>query len=329
LSILIAKNVSKKYEGQEVLHNVSLELDKGEILAIIGRSGSGKSTLIRALAGLLDIEAGEISFHGEILEGPEDRLVAGYEEIRLVHQDFKLKHKMTVRENIRYELLAYVKDYQEERIETLLKLCKIEHLADQDIAMVSGGEKQRVAIARAMATEPEILLMDEPFSNLDINTKNIFLEEIRQIVDETETSVILITHDSRDALAVADRIIVLANGKQLQSGSPKELYNHPAKKEVADLLGQYNLLSADLISKICGIKSSSDSSAVWSENVVLGSGAIEGDVIQTIFHGSYSTVIMNYEGAQIRAIDTSKSIQKGDKVNFQINPDHLFNFTED
>lgn len=324
MSLLSAQNIFKSYQGQPTLKDVSLSLEKGEILAIIGKSGSGKSTLIRTLAGLLDIDNGSIIFNNEALEGPEKRLVPGYEEIRLVHQDFQLKHKMTIRENIRYALLAYIREYQEERINTLLDLCKIAHLQHKDISLVSGGEKQRVAIARAMATEPDILLMDEPFSNLDLNTKYTLLEELKDIASKTETAIILITHDARDAMEIADRVIVLSEGKILREGKPEEIYHDPKHEAVAELVGFYNLLSKSQMARLDISRPAGEQFGLWAEDVVLGEESYSGQVIKTSFGGPYQKVHIDANGILLWAYDFSKQYKSGDEVSFSIRDSRIF-----
>lgn len=326
MAILTARDITKSYGQRQILKNLSLDLNAGEILAIIGKSGSGKSTLIRCLAGLLDIDSGTIQFHEEIIEGPAKRLVPGYEEIRLVHQDFQLKHKMTVRENIRYELLAYQRDYQDERIETLLKLCGIKHLESTDIAMVSGGEKQRVAIARALATEPEVILMDEPFSNLDLNTKYRLLEELKVIASSTQTAIVLITHDSRDALEIADRVIVLHQGEIIRESDPIGIYQDPQHVKVADLIGLYNVLNAHQIHSLTGMEPDASSKhwGIWAEDIRLCQGNKQALVVNTIFGGPYFKVHLQYEDFHFWALDFTRSVQIGAQITFDIQTKGIF-----
>jgi len=324
LAILSANSISKSYDGHQVLFDINLQIDKGEILAIIGRSGSGKSTLIRCLAGLIDIDGGTILFNNEELEGPKKRLVPGYEEIRLVHQDFQLKHKMSVRENIRYELLAYNNEYQDERIEDLLSLCKIKHLESRDIAEVSGGEKQRVAIARAMATEPDVLLLDEPFSNLDLNTKFTLLEELKVIASSTDTAIILITHDAHDAMEIADRVMVMKQGKVIREGDPESVYFDPTKKAVAELIGLYNKITSEEASNFISISDETAQFGIWAEDVVIGERKYIGEIKKTTFGGPYHKILIDFEGILFWAFDFSRRLNKGDSVYFDIKTDRIF-----
>lgn len=284
--ILEAQNIHKAYEGRTILQNISLDLSSGDVHVLLGPSGSGKTSLLRILAGLLDPDQGQVLLEEKKIEGPKDRLVPGYEEISIAHQDFKLKHKMTVMENIRYELLAYTKDYQQERIETLLNLFKIQHLRDKDIALLSGGEKQRVAIARAMAHEPEVLLMDEPFSNLDLGTKSSLLSELRTLAQQTETAILLVTHDTRDALEVADRISVLHQGEIIRQGPPKEVYEDPQSVIVANLFGPFNLIHKKDFKQL-GITSQASKVGVWPEHLIAIKDGMPAELVSTTFMGHY------------------------------------------
>lgn len=332
MSILSAHSVGKNYDGRTVLQGVSFEIHKGEVCALIGRSGSGKTTLIRILAGLLAPDTGEVWLEGEKLENPDDQLVPGYEEIRLVHQDFQLKHRMTVRENIRYELLSYVSDYQHERISELLKLCRIEHLQDKDISLLSGGEKQRVAIARGMATEPEVLLLDEPFSNLDINTKAILLEEVKEIASSTDTAIFLITHDARDAMEIADRLLVLDAGQLIKTGTPENIYHAPGDTRVADLLGLYNTLTVGELQTLLPNISppAGHHFGLWAEDLRLDPNGFAATIQKVVFGGPYNKVVLSPHSLPhlcLWAFDHTKKITPEMQARFSMREDHLFSVT--
>lgn len=312
--VLKAENISKSFEERTVLKDISLQLGAGEICALLGHSGSGKSTLIRILAGLISPDSGAVYLHDQKIPGPNLKLVPGHEEIRLVHQDFKLKHRMSVSENIRYELLHYVKDYQLERLEVLLELCKLAHLRNVPIELLSGGEKQRVAIARAIASEPEVILMDEPFSNLDLNTKSTLLQEIRSISRETETTIVLITHDTRDAMEVADKVMILYESSIIRQGTPREVYNAPKFPEVAGLFGSYNLLPDPLLPSL---PDSESTKGLWPENLVIGKSGYEATVQAQTFMGSYWKVRLDVQGNTLFAYTPQAIRETGVSVSFR------------
>lgn len=311
--VLRAENLHKTYEDKIVLSNISLELDSGEICALMGTSGSGKTTLLRILAGLISPDSGTVFLHDVAIEGPDRKLVPGNEEIHLVHQDFKLKHRMTVTENIRYELLDYVKEYQLERIEELLSLCNIAHLRDTEIELLSGGEKQRVAIARALASEPEVILMDEPFSNLDLNTKSTLLQEIKDISKTTNTAIILVTHDSRDALEISDKLLVLSGSEIIRQGSPREVYQQPEFAEVAGLFGTYNVLPPDLLEG----KSANIAFGLWPEDLRRDpERGLKAQVISQRFMGNYWKVLVRVKGYLLTAYAPTRIEEQSIQLSF-------------
>lgn len=308
-----------------VLQNVSLSIKKGNILGIIGQSGSGKTTLIKILAGLLEPDKGQVSFKGKKMEGPNEKLVPGHEEIRLVHQDFKLHHRMTVKENITNALIAYIPEYKKERTTELLELCGITSIAHQYVDKISGGEKQRVAIGMALATEPEVLLFDEPFSNLDFLTKGHLLQEIDHIAKVTSTSIILITHDSRDAMEVADYMMVLDQGKIIREGTPQQIYRQPAYKNVANLLGLHTVLMADNLRVLSGNFPKNGFYGIWAEDVLLHKpDGHQGRIKKVIFSGPVNKLLIAAKGFEIWAYDYSGKIKERDKVRFSVKNEMIF-----
>lgn len=304
------------------MKNISFDLHRGEILAVLGKSGSGKTTLIKILAGLMEPDKGEVLFHEKKLEGPNDKLVPGHEEIRLVYQDFKLYHNMRVHENLKNALIQYVTDYREERTADLLELCRLQHVKDQFVHELSGGEKQRVAIAMALSTEPEVLLFDEPFSNLDFTNKTNLLDEIETIARQTETSVILITHDSRDAMEIADHLIVLHEGDLIRRGATREVYRNPLRKEVADLLGLYSKVPDRTLS---AYNLSDGDYGVWAEDVLLHKpDGMQGRIKKVMFSGMTNKILIAARDFDLWAYDHSKKLKSRDKIKFSLRVENLF-----
>lgn len=240
--MLKVQNLHKKYPGEHygAVVNISFDLKECEVLAVVGRSGSGKSTLLRMLAGLMKPDSGQIIFEGEELKNPEEQLIAGHEKIKMVFQDFQVQANMTVAENIRYKLLHFNKSYQEERSEELMELCGITSFADKMPHELSGGQQQRLSLARALADDPQLLLMDEPFSNLDPIIKEDLLMELTEIVQKENLSLILVSHDTRDALLIADRIAFVERGELIQMDTPEKIYKEPSTLEVAQFFGRVN-----------------------------------------------------------------------------------------
>ncbi len=244
--MLSVNHISKTYPGEDLgaVNNVSFELNANEILTIVGRSGSGKSTLLQIIGGLMKPDSGEIVFHGKALENPEEQLVAGHPKIKMVFQDYKVKIGMTVEENIKYMLLNYNNAYKQERTDELLTITGLEPYRSRKTNELSGGQLQRLSIARALADEPELLLMDEPFSNLDPITKENLIMALREIIKNEKVSIVFVTHDTRDALMVSDRLIYMREGSLIQEGTVSEMYDQPINEEVASFFGRINSLES-------------------------------------------------------------------------------------
>ncbi|ERM84387.1 hypothetical protein P872_15185 [Rhodonellum psychrophilum GCM71 = DSM 17998] len=241
MSFLIARNISKQYENEHLaLDNVSISLEKGKVISLIGESGSGKSTLLRILAGLENQDSGEVYLGEKVIQKPSERLVPDYDEVKLIHQDFSLYPNSTVKENIARPLLKYEKDYAEQRIEEILGLLNLDAHKDKFPRQLSGGQQQKVAIGRALGPEPELLLLDEPFSNLDIIQKRELIYELREIFEVLQMTVVFVTHDLDDALQLSDTLIVMGKGKILQEGNAAELNTRPNNLYVAKLFSPLN-----------------------------------------------------------------------------------------
>lgn len=249
------QNLNFKYpnSNQFIFSDFNFSLEQKTILAILGASGSGKTTLLKLLAGLLEYEEGEIWLNNEKLFKPSEQLIAGHQEITLVKQDFDLFPNHTIEENILYPIRKLHPEDQEEKLQELLKLCKLENFAKKYPTQLSGGQQQRIALAQALANEPSVILLDEPFSQLDTHLKEDLRRNLREILKESETTVILVLHDPKDALMLADKIMVLEKGKILQLGTPQDIYEKPTNKEVASLLGRCNFVEGKLLKQKQGL----------------------------------------------------------------------------
>lgn len=238
------KNVSKSFKDDlAVIEDVSFDVFEGEIVCVLGESGSGKSTLLRLMGGMEDADTGSIHALDQEVTGPNHNLVPGYDFINYVFQNFRLEPFRTVHTNISSVISYYEEDMLAERVDELLRLCKLTDKADSLPHELSGGQQQRVAIAMALADEPDILLMDEPFSNLDVNLKNQIREEIVEILREAQVTVVLVSHDPVDALSIADRAMILEEGRIVQIDKPHIIYDHPKTAYAAKFLGPMNILT--------------------------------------------------------------------------------------
>jgi len=238
------EQVTKLYQSVPVVNDVTIEIQTGEFFVLLGPSGSGKSTLLRALAGLTHIDHGRMSLHGrDVTELPARERGVG-----LVFQNYALFRHMTVADNIEFALRVRrirAADRRRRRRE-LLQLVALEGLDERYPSQLSGGQQQRVAVARALAHEPAVLLLDEPFGALDAKIRVELRETVRAVQRRIGMSTILVTHDQEEAFALADRLGVMQMGRLLETGSPEELYRHPATRFVARFLGAANLFLGEV-----------------------------------------------------------------------------------
>ena len=227
-------------------------MKKGEIVSFVGASGSGKSTLLKMIGGLISLENGTIHFRGKELEKPEDKLIPGEEGIKMVFQDLRLMPNHTVEENIKYPLLLFDKAYQKERVEELLEVCHLQEFRKRLPRELSGGQQQRLALAKTLAEEPALLLMDEPFSNLDPIVKSKLIVDVSEIIRNQQLSLIMVTHDTQDALMLSDKIGFMSEGKLVQYDSPLNIYNEPKSIEIATFFGTINIFNSQEFQQFFG-----------------------------------------------------------------------------
>lgn len=247
MSILEAKGLAKKYAGNTnfAVDHISLSINEGEIIALLGESGSGKTTLLRLIAGFERANHGQLFIHGEsiidkyIATPPEKR------NIGMVFQDYALFPHMTVAKNVAYGIKGRPTQ-KKAVVNEMLELVGLSAFQDRYPHQLSGGQQQRIALARALATKPHVLLLDEPFSNLDEALKEQVRSDLKNILKQSGITAIFVTHDTRDALAVADRIAILKDGKLQQLGTAKELYQNPVNQYIAQYFGKVNWLPTEV-----------------------------------------------------------------------------------
>ncbi|MBB6215521.1 ABC-type sugar transport system ATPase subunit [Anaerosolibacter carboniphilus] len=235
------QNITKKYGEDKILEDVNIQVKEGRLLSILGASGAGKTTILKIISGLVRQDEGRVMIDGmDISDCPVEKRNIGY-----VFQSPLLFPHMTVEENIRFglEIKKWHGGRAKERIGQLLKLLQIEGLEKRMPSMISGGQQQRVAIARALAPEPEILLMDEPFSSLDPTLRYEMGELIKEIQEKCNLTVVFVTHDRNESLALSHEIAILIDGKIAQMNSPQNIYNKPCSKAVAQFMGSCNFIS--------------------------------------------------------------------------------------
>ena len=309
---LRVQDITKIFPRAEnpALDKVSISLSDGDIMALVGESGSGKTTLLRIIAGLENPDSGLVEIDGEIAWSsqtktllPEDR------NIGFVFQDYALFPHLTVKNNILYGL--HKKNQKSDRVERLkeiVSLTGLENLEHRFPHELSGGQQQRVALARALAPEPNFILLDEPFSNLDPVRKDSLRDELRSVVKESGVSALIVTHDTRDALSVADTLAVLKDGRLEQVGSPERVYFHSTSEYTASLFGKVNRIPCQLF-KGEGAPNESTDILVRPADLEItkdptGDVHIVGRVIANNFRGDFHEV----------TLECGESVSKSDSV---------------
>jgi len=232
-------NVSFGYSSTEVISNISFTANKGNYIAIVGESGCGKSTLLEIIYGLLPIEKGSVYWNRKKLLGPNFQLIPGEEFMKYLPQDFDLMPYITVEENVGKNISS-LDSNKKRRINELLEVVDMSEFLKTKVKNLSGGQKQRVAIAKVLAKEPEVLLLDEPFSHIDNFRKNKLRRSIFKYLKSKQILCIVATHDTTDALSFADEIVVLRNGKLIAKGIPEVLYNNPKSAYIASFFNEIN-----------------------------------------------------------------------------------------
>ncbi len=241
--MLEVNNISFSYDtDMPVLQDINFALKKGEHLCVMGESGCGKSTLLKAIYGLLDLNKGTIFWNDLAVLGPKKHLVPGMDFIKYVAQDFDLMPFISVTENIQKFLSRFYPKESKRRTEELLEVIEMTEFADVMVKTLSGGQQQRVAIARALAKEPKLILLDEPFSQIDNFKKNSLRRKLFSYLKEKEITCIIATHDGDDALSFADTMVVIKNNTAIALDKPIDIYNNPKNKYIASLFDDINEL---------------------------------------------------------------------------------------
>ena len=254
-SAIEAKNVTKLFQGTgqdavRALDNVSVTILENEFFTLLGPSGCGKTTLLRLIAGFDFPTEGEILLHGQDIAP----LPPYKRPVNTVFQNYALFPHMTVAQNIGFglEMLGRPKAEIEARVSDMLRLVRMEELKNRRTSQISGGQQQRVALARALAPQPKVLLLDEPLSALDYKLRKDMQIELKRLQHETGITFIFVTHDQEEALTMSDRIAVMSKGKILQVGSPRDIYDHPSERFVANFIGETNFLEGEVQSTDSG-----------------------------------------------------------------------------
>ena len=238
------RNLGKSYGTVQAVSDISLSLDEHEFLSILGPSGCGKSTLLRLIAGLEVPSQGQVFLHGQEISGRKIILPPERRKFGMIFQDFALFPHLSVKDNVGYGA-AGSKTEKQQRVNELLELVSLPHLATTMPHQISGGEQQRIAVARALAPRPRLILMDEPFSNLDYQLRQQLRRDIREILKHEGVATVLVTHDQVEAITFSDRMLLMQKGKVVQEGTPAEIYQNPQTIWASSFVGEANHLPVE------------------------------------------------------------------------------------
>ena len=245
--LLSVRNITKRFARNlaPVVEDLSFEVHAGEIFALLGPSGCGKTTTLRLIAGFERTDAGEICVDGKCFEGSKVHLPPEARDIGIVFQEYALFPHLNVSQNVAFGLKKLPTKLRDERVMTVLDMVGMTPLKDRKPHELSGGQQQRVALARSIAPSPKLILLDEPFSNLDAGMRHSTREEIRALLKDARMSAVFVTHDQEEALCFADRLAVMQDGRIEQIGIPETVYHRPQTPFVADFLGATNLIDGE------------------------------------------------------------------------------------
>ncbi|MBX3241197.1 MAG: ABC transporter ATP-binding protein [Chitinophagaceae bacterium] len=240
--MLQLSGVSKKNETGFQLNNISFTQQYLQPVAIAGETGSGKSTILKIIGGLVQPDTGSVIFEDSRVKGPHEQLIPGHPRIAYLSQHFELRNHYRVAEE-----LDYVNKLTEESADSIFGLCRVKHLLSRWTTELSGGERQRVALTRSLLSAPKLLLLDEPYSNLDLANKQILKQVIEDISNQLKISILMVSHEPDDLLPWAEEILILRQGRIIEKGTPEQLYRAPVHLYTAGLLGKYNIIPYNLL----------------------------------------------------------------------------------
>jgi len=312
--LLKIHDVSRANGSDFALSNINFSLERNGRVALAGETGSGKSTLLKIIGGLLDADSGEVIFRNRNVVGPSQKLVPGHPEIAYLSQHFDLPKFLRVE-----QVLAYANSLSRKQADEIYSICRIGHLLKRKTDELSGGERQRIAIARLLITKPKLLLLDEPYSNLDSVLKNILKQVIQEIGLKLNLSIILVSHDPADTLSWADQIMVLKDGNILQVGTPKDIYENPINQYVAGLFGSYMLLSPVAL-KVLGITSKT-TRIIRPENIEVFKTKAKvntGKILSIVYFGTHYEIEIKAGKWKLLANAKENQFVIGDKVKVRI-----------
>ena len=317
--MLQVKNISFSYKTAPTLEGINFSIAKGEHLAVAGESGSGKSTLLKLLYGEYDLDIGSIFWDEHEILGPKYNLITGPDYMKYVSQEFDLMPFTTVEKNVGEYLSNFYLEKKQKRIDELIKVVELQDVAKTKVKNLSGGQKQRVALARALAKEPEILLLDEPFSHIDNLKKQSLRRSIFRYLKEQKITCIVATHDKDDILSYADKMLFLYQGKVIANNTPQQLYNHPKNNLIASFFDEFNEFK---ISEISDSKKYGVLIFYPHEIEIVDNSNLKATVKKSFFRGDHYLIqaVFNDRNIYIRYDNT---INENSEIGFKISANVL------
>ena len=344
-TIISFENVNKFYEDTHVLKNINFEIEKGKFYTLLGPSGCGKTTILRIIAGFTDVSNGKVTLNGEDVTN----LPPNKRKVNTVFQDYALFPHMNVFENIAFglRLKKTPENIIKEKVADALKMVQLSGYENREISQMSGGQQQRVAIARALVNEPEVLLLDEPLSALDLKLRTDMQYELRELQQRLGITFIFVTHDQEEALAMSDEIFVMSKGEIVQSGTPVDIYDEPINRFVADFIGESNIVDGvmkeDYLVEFVGKEFECADAGmrpnekveivIRPEDLTLTSienGKLTVEVDTQLFRGVHYEIICYDENGNEWMIHSTRKAEIGSKVGLYFEPHdiHVMRFGE-
>ena len=344
-TIISFENVNKFYEDTHVLKNINFEIEKGKFYTLLGPSGCGKTTILRIIAGFTDVSNGKVTLNGaDVTNLPPNK-----RKVNTVFQDYALFPHMNVFENIAFglRLKKTPENIIKEKVADALKMVQLSGYENREISQMSGGQQQRVAIARALVNEPEVLLLDEPLSALDLKLRTDMQYELRELQQRLGITFIFVTHDQEEALAMSDEIFVMSKGEIVQSGTPVDIYDEPINRFVADFIGESNIVDGvmkeDYLVEFVGKEfECADAGMRPNEKVEIvirpedlsltsiDNGKLTVEVDTQLFRGVHYEIICYDENGNEWMIHSTRKAEVGSKVGLYFEPQdiHVMRFGE-
>ena len=344
-TIISFENVNKFYEDTHVLKNINFEIEKGKFYTLLGPSGCGKTTILRIIAGFTDVSNGKVTLNGaDVTNLPPNK-----RKVNTVFQDYALFPHMNVFENIAFglRLKKTPENIIKEKVAEALKMVQLSGYENREISQMSGGQQQRVAIARALVNEPEVLLLDEPLSALDLKLRTDMQYELRELQQRLGITFIFVTHDQEEALAMSDEIFVMSKGEIVQSGTPVDIYDEPINRFVADFIGESNIVDGvmkeDYLVEFVGKEFECADAGmrpnekveivIRPEDLTLTSiekGKLTVEVDTQLFRGVHYEIICYDENGNEWMIHSTRKAEVGSKVGLYFEPQdiHVMRFGE-